>query len=148
MGLADRLTLDLREAMRSGDTVRRSAIRMIRSALQNAEIARRGPLDEQAELEVLAREVRQRRESIEEFRKGARPDLVEKEEADLGVLLGYLPQQMSREEIVLEARRVMNATGARGPADRGKMMGQLMPRLRGRADGRDVNQVVTELLQG
>ena len=148
MGLAERLEEDLREAMRRGDVVRRSVIRMTRNALQNAAIARGAPLDEEALMEILAREVRVRRESIAEFRKGNRADLVEKEEAELAVLMGYLPQQLSREEIAVVAREIIQETGARGPADRGKVMGRLMPRLRGRADGRDVNQVVTELLQG
>jgi uncharacterized protein YqeY len=148
MSLKERFNNDLREALRSGDEHRKSALRMVLAALHNAEIEARGELDEGAVLGVLAKEVKQRRESIEEFRKGGREDLVAREEAQLTVIQQYLPQQMTREEIIEAARSVIAEVGARGPADKGKVMPVLINKLRGRADGREINAVVTELLAG
>jgi len=146
MALQERLAADLKEAMRAGDVRRREAIRMARAAIKNAEIAKGGPLSETELLAVIAKEVRQRKESIEEFRKGNRLDLVAKEEEELKVLQLYLPQQMTREEIREAAQRVIAEVGARGPSDIGKVMPRLMAELRGRADGREVNAMVSELL--
>ncbi len=134
--------------MRRGDQVKVSTIRFLRSALGYEEIARGRPLDDAAVLEVIARQVKQHRESIEQFRQGGREDLASKEEAELRVLLSYMPQQLSREELVELAKKVMAEVGARGPADKGKVMGRLMPQVRGKAEGSLVNQVVTELLEG
>lgn len=144
--LDEKLMEDLKGAMRAHDERRVSAIRMVRNAIKNAEIDKRGPLDDVAVAEILAREVRVRREAIEEARKAGRADVVEKEEAGLAIVLQYLPQQLSREEIAAEARKVIGELGARGPTDRGKVMGKLMPLLRGKAEGRLVNEVVSELL--
>lgn len=146
MTLQERLAEDLKQAMRAGDVRRRETIRMARAAVKNAEIAKRGPLTEDEVLAVLAKEVRQRKESIEEFRKGNRPDLVAKEEEELRTLEPYLPQQMSREEIREAAQSIIAAVGAQGPADIGKVMPRLMAELKGRADGREINAVVSELL--
>jgi uncharacterized protein YqeY len=148
MTLQERLTSDLRQALKEGDTTRRSVIRLVIAGVKNAEIAKGAPLDDSGIVDVIAKEVKQRRESIAEFSKGNRQDLVNKEEAELAILFGYLPQQMSREEIVETARRLIEQVGARGPGDKGKVMSQLMPQLKGRADGREVNDVVSELLGG
>jgi uncharacterized protein YqeY len=148
MSLKERFNSDLREALRSGDEHRKSALRMVLAALHNAEIEAKGELDEGAVLGVLAKEVKQRHESIEEFRKGGREDLVAREEAQLAFIQPYLPQQMTREEIIEAARSVIAEVGASGPADKGKVMPVLINKLRGRADGREINAVVTELLAG
>jgi uncharacterized protein YqeY len=148
MPLKEQLNGDLREALRSGDEHRKAALRMVLAALHNAEIEARGELDDGAILGILAKEVRQRRESIEEFQKGHREDLVAREEAQLAVIQQYLPQQMTREEIIEAARNVIAEVGARGPSDKGKVMPVLINQLRGRADGREINAVVTELLAG
>ena len=148
MPLKERLNSDLREAMRSGDELRKSALRLALAALHNAEIEAGGELDEGAVLGILAKEAKQRRESIEEFRKGGREDLVAHEEAQLAVIEPYLPKQMTREEITEAARAVIAEVGARGASDKGKVMPVLISQLRGRADGRDINAVVTELLAG
>lgn len=144
--LKDRLLSDLQESMRRGDVVRRSVIRMARAAIVNAEIDKGKPLSDEDVVAVLHKEVKKHRESIAEFAKGNRKDLVAQEEAELNVLMEYLPKQMSREEIKTLAERFIAEVGAKGPQDKGKVMGRLMEQVRGKADGREVNEVVTELL--
>ena len=146
--LQEKLTSDLKEAMRSGDKTRLSVIRMIRARLQNAEIAQQKKLDDPDILGLIAKEAKEHRESIEEFKKGSRNDLIAREEAELAILLEYLPQQMSRDEVVSAARQVIEEVGAQGPGEKGKVMQKLMPQLKGKAEGRDINEVVTELLSG
>ena len=146
--LQDKLMTDLKEAMKSGEKTRLSVIRMVRARVQNAEIAQRKSLDDPDVLGLIAKEVKEHRESIEEFKKGSRQDLVDKEEAELAILLEYLPQQISREEIAAAAREVIAEVGAQNPGDKGKVMQKLMPQLKGKAEGRDINEVVTELLGG
>ena len=144
--LKQKLGGDLKQAIRSGDKVRRSVIRLVMAAAKNAEIARQAPLDDTALLGIIAKEIRQRKESIEAFRLGKRDDLVAQEEAELAILQGYLPEQMTREEIIAEARQVIEEVGAEGLGDKGKVMPRLITQLKGRADGREINAVVTELL--
>jgi len=144
--LKQKLADDLKQAMRSGDKVRRSAIRLLLAAIGNAEIARQAALDDADILGIIAKEVRQRHESIEAFKQGNRQDLIAQEEAELAILQEYLPQQISREEIVEAACRVIEEVGAQGPGDKGKVMPKLIAQLKGRADGREINSVVTELL--
>jgi hypothetical protein len=146
MSLKERLNNDLKDALRRGEEQRKAALRMALAALHNAEIEAGGELDENAVLGVLAKEAKQRRESIEEFRKGRREDLVAREEAQLAFIEQYLPQQMTRDEIAEAARAVIAQVGAHGPSDKGKVMPVLVNELRGRADGREINTVVTELL--
>lgn len=148
MALKEQLANDLKEAIRQGDEARKSAIRMVTWAVKNAEVAAGKPLEDAEVLSIIAKQVKQRRESIEEFRKGGRQDLVEREEAELKVLQSYLPPAMSREEIAQAAREVIARVGARGPADKGKVMPVLIRQLAGRAEGREINEVVTELLAG
>ena len=144
--LKQKLTDDLKQAMRDGDTVKRSVIRLTMAAIKNAEIARQTTLEDADILGVIAKEVRQRKESIEAFKQGDRPDLAAQEEAELAILQEYLPQQMTREEVIAEARRVIEEVGAQGLSDKGKVMPKLIAQLKGRADGREINAVVTELL--
>ncbi len=148
MTLLERLTADLKESLRQGDKLRSSVIRLAKAAIHNAEIAKGRPLEEGEVLEVLSRQVKQRRESIAEFEKAGREDLLSKEKAELSILLEYLPQQLSREEIAAAARQVIQEVGAQGPRDKGRVMGKLMPQLRGKAEGRLVSEVVDELLAG
>ncbi len=145
--LKQKLSDDLKQAMREGDKVRRSVIRLVMAAIKNAEIARRAALEDADILSIIAKEVRQRKESIEAFKQGNRQDLVAQEEAELAILQQYLPRQMTREEVIAEARRVIEEVGAQGLSDKGKVMPKLIAQLKGRADGREINAVVTELLQ-
>lgn len=146
--LQEKLMADLKKAMKGGDKTRLEVIRMVRARIKNTEIANQKGLDDPDVLDVIAKEAKQRRESITEFKKADRQDLVDKEEAELAILLEYLPQQMSREEIIAAARGVIEEMGAQGPGDKGKVMQKLIPQLKGKAEGRDINEVVTELLSG
>jgi len=147
VGLRQKLLDDLKQAMKGGDKARRSVIRLVIAAIRNTEIARQAALDDDTDiLGIIAKEVRQRRESIEAFKQGNRQDLVAQEEAELTILNEYLPRQMTREEIIVAARQVIEEVGAQGPGDKRKVMPKLIAQLKGRADGREVNAVVTELL--
>lgn len=147
VGLRQKLLDDLKQAMKGGDKVRRSVIRLVMAAIINAEIAKQTDLDDTGILGIIAKEVRQRRESIEAFKLGERQDLVAQEEAELTILNEYLPRQMTRKEITVAARQVIEGIGAQGPGDKRKVMPQLIAQLKGSADGREINAVVTELLQ-
>ena len=145
--IKQKLTDDLKQAMRNGDKVKSSVIRLLMAAIQNAEIAaRKTTLNDQDLLGIIAKEVRKHKESITAFKQGNRDDLVAQEEAEMGILKEYLPQQISRKEIIAAARQVISEMGAQGPGDKGKVMSQLIPQLKNSADGREINEVVTELL--
>jgi len=146
MGLKTRLQEDLKEAIRSRDERRKALIRMCISAIQLAEVEHGGELDEPSLVAVLQKEARRRRETIEELRGANRPERLAEEEAELAILEGYLPRMLSREEIAAEARAVIAQVGASGMKDMGTVMRALMPQMKGRADGRLVNEVVRELL--
>ena len=146
MSLKDRLAEDLKDAIRSVDERRKIAIRLVVAAVKNAEVAQGAPLDDSGVLKVISKEASRRRESIDQFRKGNRPDLVAQEETELAILQTYLPPAMSRDEIVEAALGVIARVGARGPADKGKVMPVLIGQLAGRAEGREINEVVTQLL--
>jgi len=142
-----KLSDDLKQAMRSGDTVKRDTLRMLIASVNNAEIAKQSALTDADILGVVSKEVKRHQESIDAFKKGNRADLVAKEEAEMAVLQTYLPKQLSRDEVMAAAREVIAAVGAKGPGDKGKVMQQLMPKLKGKADGKEINDVVTGLLQ-
>lgn len=144
--LTQKLNDDLRQALRERNQVRVSVIRLVLSSVHNTEIARQAELSEGDILGVIAKEIKQRHESIEAFKKGNRQDLVDKEQAELAILNEYMPKQMTREEVVAEARKIIGEVGAEGPGDKGKVMPRLIVQLKGRADGRLINEVVTELL--
>ena len=144
--LKQKLMDDLKQALRAGEKVKVSVIRLALAAINNAQIARQAVLSDADILGVIAKEVKQRQESIESFKQGNRHDLVAQEEAEMAVLQSYLPRQMTRDEIIAEARRVIAEVGGRGLGDKGKVMPKLIAQLKGRADGREINAVVTELL--
>jgi uncharacterized protein YqeY len=146
MALKESIQEALRGALKRQQRIELSTLRLLLSEIKNAEIAQQKPADDNKVLDVIAKEVKRRRESIEAFKQGNRSDLVAQEEAELAVLMSYLPKQMSREEIVAVARQVIDVVGAKGPSDKGKVMSQLMPQLKGKADGKEVSEVVSELL--
>ena len=128
--------------MRSGDVLRRDTLRMAESAIYNGEKKDRRSYSDDEVGGVLAREVKTRRESIDAFRKGGRDDLATKEEAEIGILEPYLPEQLSEADIAAMVEEAIAATGASSPRDMGKVMGWLSPKTKGKADGRVVSQVV------
>ncbi len=141
-----RIREDLRAAMKNRDLICRDTLRLVQAEIKNAEIEKREALDSNALISLLQKQVKQRQESIIQFERGGRQDLVEREQAELEILEKYLPKQISRDEIVAVAEQVIIQVGAMGPQDKGKVMGPMMAEIRGKADGRLVNQVVTELL--
>ena len=153
MGLQEQLTDDLKQAMRQQDDTRKRTVRSVISAIKQAETeldsrGQRVTLTENDLLALVAKQAKQRQDSIAEYQKGGRQDLVAEEAAELAILRAYLPQPMSPAEIEAEARQVIVEVEATSPADLGKVMKPLMARLRGRADGKLVNQIVRELLVG
>ena len=147
MSIKERLEEDIRNAMRSRDQERLDALRFLKSQIQLIEKNALKELDEPGVVEVVAKQAKDRRESIQMFGDGGRDDLVVKERAALAVMLEYLPEQFSIEELENMARQVIADVGATGASDRGKVMGRIMPQVRGKADGSAVNAVVSRLLE-
>jgi len=144
--LIGRIREDLKVALKAKDGTRVSVLRFLLAGIGNREIDKREPLSEEEILSEITSSVKRRRESIQAFREGGRQDLVEKEEAQLAILSEYLPEQLPDEEVRQMAEESIRAVGAGSPGDIGKVMKELMPRVRGRADGRTVNEIVRELL--
>jgi len=148
LSLKDRLVEDMKAAMKAKEEgkVRLSVIRMARAAIKNAEIDKKQEFNDNQVIEILARELKMRRDSIEEFSKANRMDLVSGLKEEVTILMEYLPQQLSEEEIRSLAKEIIAETGAQDIKDLGKVMGSITPRTKGRADGKLVNQIVRELL--
>jgi hypothetical protein len=146
MSLQDDLATAMRAAMKAGDAPRVSTLRMAMAAAHNRQIELGHALTDAEAVEVLDRQVKQRRESVELFRSGGRPELADKEEAEIAVLREFLPEPLSADELERMARDAVAATGASGPADMGKVMGVLVPQTKGRADGKAVSDLVRRLL--
>jgi uncharacterized protein len=146
MTLKERIQEALRTALKRRQSVEVSTLRLLLSEIRYAEIAQQKPADDGKVIDVVTKETKRRRESIEAFKKGNRGDLVAKEEEELAILMSYLPRQATHEEVVAAARQAIEAVGAKGPGDKGKVMAQLMPQLKGKADGKEVSDVVSELL--
>lgn len=147
MSLTERLNNDMKQAMKDKDKVRLSVIRMVRTAIKNAEIDQQRTLSDDEVIAVLNREMKQRRDSLQAFESAGRQDLVEEVKQEIQVLIDYLPAQMSEDEIRAVVREVIAEVGAAGKSDMGKVMSALMPKVKGRADGKLVNQIVGQELQ-
>ena len=141
-----KLQAALKEAMKSRDNERRDVIRLAQSAIKQVEIDSRKDLSAEDVVAILQKEAKMQRESIAEMRQAGRDADATQSEKELDILEGFLPQQMSREEIAALAKQIVDEVGAAAPGDMGKVMGKLMPQVKGRADGNLVNQVVRELL--
>ena len=140
------LQKDLHQAMRARDSVRVSVIRLLRSSIGYLEKEKQKSLDDAEVMDVISRQVRQRRESIEMYTKGRRQDLVDRETVELMILQEYLPSQLTEVELLELANQAIVDSGATGPRDKGKVMSVIMPNVKGKADGGTVNSVVTKLL--
>ncbi|GIO13384.1 hypothetical protein J19TS2_29390 [Cohnella xylanilytica] len=147
MSLAERLNEDMKQAMRAQDKFRLSTIRMVRASVKNQEIELRRPLEDNEVLDILSREVKQRKDSLQEFTKAGRDDLAKDLQAEIDIIAQYLPEQLTEEDIKAIVTQTIQETGASSKADMGKLMGALMPKVKGRADGKLVNQVVQQFLQ-
>jgi uncharacterized protein YqeY len=148
MALKDQLDADLRSAMRDKDTVKLSVVRMLKSAVKYREIELMKPLDDAGVLQVISQEIKRHRDSVEQFRAGNRPDLVEKEEAEIAVLQAWLPAQLGEAEVRAKVDEVVARVKATGPKDMGAVMKALLPEVQGRADGKLVSELVKARLSG
>lgn len=146
MSLTEQLQTDMKTAMRDGDTMRRDTLRMVIAAAQNAAKDKRAPLTDEEATEILGREVKKRRESIEAYTGAGREDLAAREAAEIDILTLYLPEQLSEGEVRALVVEVIVASGATSPRDMGRVMSLLMPRIKGRADGKVVSALVNEEL--
>jgi len=147
MGLAERIKADLEQAIRQKDLNRCTTLRSLIASIKYAEIDQLNKaLDDAGIAGIVAKEIKKRRESIEAFEKGNRPDLVAKEKSELDILAPYLPKQLSRDEIIDLAKKTIAEVEAKSSADKGKVMSKLVAQTKGKADGKLVNDVVTELL--
>ena len=148
MSLKEKLTADMKEAMKAREEGRQrlGVIRLVRGAIRQQEIDGQRELDDEAVVSVISKEGKQRRDAIEEFQKGGRDDLVRQNEAEIAILMEYLPQQMTEDEVRSAVQEAIAATGASTPKDMGKVMKELMLKVKGRADGKLVNQIVRERL--
>ena len=147
MSLMEKLTADMKEAMKHGEKERLSVIRLVRGAVRQAEIDGKKTLSDDEIIGVITKEVKMRRDSIEEFERGNRADLVEKTQAEIAILMPYLPEQLSADEVRRIVEAAVSEVGATTAKDMGQVMGVLMPRVKGRADGKLVNEIVRSLLK-
>jgi uncharacterized protein YqeY len=142
MALKEQLDADLKAAMRDKDALRLSVIRMLKSAVKYREIELMKPLDDAGVLTVIGSLVKQRRDSVEQYKAGNRQDLVDKEEAEIAILQGWLPQQLTADELRAKVDDAIAKTGAQGPKDMGAVMKALMPEVQGKAEGKAVSDMV------
>lgn len=133
--------------MKAQDKLKVSTLRLLNNAIKNAEIEKREELKEDEIIQIVGKEIKKRKESIEEYKKGNRVDLAEKEEKEAKILSEYMPEQLSEEEIEKIVKKAIEETGAVGKQDMGKVMGKIMPEVKGKADGSLVNKVASDLLE-
>ena len=143
MSLKETISTDFITAYKAKETEKVSVLRMAQSAIKNAEIDTGKELDDAQTLEILTKQAKQRKDAIIQFEKGNRPDLAEKEKNELSILETYLPKQLSEEEVTLVVKKAIKETGTTSKADMGKVMGKIMPQLKGRADGSMISRIVS-----
>lgn len=147
MNLSERLNDDMKQAMRNQEKFKLTTIRMIRSSIKNQEIDLKRPLDDAEVLDILSREIKQRKDSLQEFDKAGREDLAKDVAAEIEIISVYLPQQLTEEEIKVIVQQTIQETGASSKAEMGKVMSAILPKVKGRADGKLVNTIVQQFLQ-
>jgi hypothetical protein len=148
MALKEQLDQDLKAAMREKDQLKLDTIRGLKSAIKYREIELMKPLDDAGVLGVVSSEIKRRKDSIEQYRAGNRPDLADKEEAEARILQAYLPAQLSAGELAAKVDAAIARTGAKGPKDMGAVMKALLPEVQGKADGKAVSELVKARLAG
>lgn len=146
MSLQDKLTADLKDAMKRGDKVAVNTIRMLRGQIRDAEIAKGGSLTDDEEISVLSNAAKKRKEAIEHYEKSDRTDLLTQEQRELAIISSYLPKPLSREEIEALVAKAIDEVGATSLKELGQVMSRVMPEVRGRADGRQVQEIVRSKL--
>lgn len=144
--MTEQIRADLTRAMKDRDALRTSTLRLVQSSFKNEQIAQGHELSDEEAMAVIRKAVKQRQDSIEQYRRGNRDDLAEKEQAEMEILQAYLPKQISEVEIRGMAQEVIALVGAESKKDMGKVMREVMTKLKGQADGRKVQEIVSELL--
>lgn len=147
MPLKETLAEDLKESMKSKEKVKKNVITMVRAAIKQREVDERIELDDAEIIDIIAKQVKQKRDSIEEFQKGNRLDLVDLTNEEIKILLNYLPPQLSEDELEQIVKDAIEETNAQTKKDLGKLMAVIMPKVKGKADGKQVNQIVARYLQ-
>ena len=146
MSLKDQLKDDLKSAMKDKDSVRKNVVQLIKAGVLQIEKDKQITLDDEGVLEVIAKQLKQRRDSLPDYEKSGRDDLVEGLKREMEILMGYLPAQLSREELEVIVKDAISETGAQSLKDMGKIMANVMPKTKGRADGKEINQIARTLL--
>ena len=147
MPLKEKLMADLKEAMKSRNKVKKDTITMVRAAIKQREVDERVELTESEIVDIVAKQVKQKRDSITDFEKGNRQDLIDLTNEEIKILLEYLPPQLSDEELTSIVKEAIEETGAQTKKDLGKLMAFIMPKVKGRADGKDVNKIVAKYIK-
>ena len=146
MSLKETLMNDMKQAMKDKDTLTKNVVTMVRAAILQIEKDKKIELDDDGVLDVIAKQVKQRKDALEEFTKGGRDDLVELTQNELGILLNYLPQQLTKEELTVIVKEAVEKLKITEMKEMGKVMGEVMPKVKGRADGKAINEIVKEIL--
>ncbi|MBC7122926.1 MAG: GatB/YqeY domain-containing protein [Pseudothermotoga sp.] len=148
MDLKAKLNQDLKEALKAKDEVKLRTVRMLLAAIKNFEVEKMGPATDEEIFQIMSKEIKKRQEAIEMYEKGGRQDLAQAERQEIEVIQSYMPKQLSEEEIKEIAKKVISELNLKGPKDVGVAMKAIMPQVKGRADGKLVNKIVSELLSG
>lgn len=147
MPLKEKLMEDLKDSMKSKEKVKKNVVTMVRAAIKQREVDERIELDDTDIVDIIAKQIKQKKDSIEDFEKGNRQDLIDLTNEEIKILLDYLPPQLSEEELDLIVKNAVEQTGAQTKKDLGKLMALIMPQVKGKADGKQVNQIVAKYLQ-
>ena len=147
MSLKDQLGEDLKSAMKEKDTIKKNVVQLIRAGVKQIEVDKRIALDDEGVMEVIAKQLKQRRDSLPEYEKSGRDDLIAQLKREMEILMGYLPKQLSHEELEEIVKEAVLATGAKTIKDIGKVMSYVMPKTKGVADGKEINAIVREMLE-